>query len=45
MDTEQYDVGFYGLMEHMDTREILAAIGLFLWCVVRLSGDAAKNLK
>lgn len=112
MDTEQYDVGFYGLMEHMDTREILAAtvlalaltagahehgtlhlaaaavagfaaasripkpwapllgsaaasgcaaflagapiayglgygaaLGLLIWCVVRLSGDAAKNLK
>lgn len=25
MNTEQYSVGFYGLMEHMDTREILAA--------------------
>lgn len=25
MTAEQYTVGFYGLMEHMDTREILAA--------------------
>lgn len=22
-----------------------AVVGMFLWCVVRLSGDAAKNLK